>query len=61
MTPDKAARILREHNKWRRGLGEYEHAGARFPHDSKTLGLAIDVALEALERENHFVDANNMV
>lgn len=44
MKPDQAAKVLREHNAWRR-RGSMD----RMPHSAQTIGHAIDAAVAALE------------
>lgn len=48
MTASEVADILAEHNKWRRGEGEYVGAGAKCNITPKELGIAIDRAVEIL-------------
>lgn len=48
MTATEVADILTEHNKWRRGQGEYAEAGAKCNITPKELGTAIDRAVEIL-------------
>lgn len=48
MTISEVADILTEHNKWRRGEGEYADAGAKCNITPKELGIAIDRAVEIL-------------
>lgn len=48
MTISEVADILAEHNKWRRGRGEYAEAGAKCNITPEELGTAIDRAVEIL-------------
>lgn len=43
MTPQRAAKILSDHNDWRRGFTKNQ------PHPSKDLGEAIEVAIAVLQ------------
>lgn len=51
MTPAEAARILREHNLWRRYNGDPFADDAPAAQDPRLIGEAIDVAIERLEGE----------
>jgi len=46
MPADQAAKVLREHNAWRR-RGSMD----RMPHSAQTIGHAIDAAVAALEHQ----------
>lgn len=49
-TNRRLAEMLREHNKWRRGIEKpYDKIGAQAPFDSHELGLIIDEAARRLE------------
>lgn len=48
MTAAEVADILEEHNKWRRGEGEYAEAGAKCSITAEELGTAIDRAVKIL-------------
>lgn len=50
MTLDECITILAEHNKWRRGEGNYAYAGVPAPVTSRDLGVAMDYAVEELHR-----------
>lgn len=50
MTSEKAIEILREHNRWRRGEGEYDQPGTTLPYTPKEIGIAIDVVIEEIEK-----------
>ena len=49
MTLDDCITILTEHNKWRRGKHPYDDSRTGFPFGSKTIGEAIDYAVERLK------------
>lgn len=49
MTLDYCIQILSEHNKWRRGEGNYGDPDAMIYHPA-TIGQAIDFAIEQLHR-----------
>jgi hypothetical protein len=54
MTKTTAIIILKEYQDWRRGRNEYDWRNnpegvKKFPFDSIQLGIAIDVAIDALE------------
>ena len=48
MTNAEAAKILRDHNRWRRGEDEYCPVGVEPPHPPKKIGEAIDHAVKVL-------------
>jgi hypothetical protein len=57
MTKTTAIIILKEYQDWRRGRNEYNWENCnspndikKFPFDSFQLGIAIDEAIDALER-----------
>lgn len=49
MTNEQAAQILRDHNEWRRDRSEKAPIGMPESYNPTLLGLAIDVAVKALE------------
>jgi len=57
MTTDEALEILIDHNKWRRGEGEYEYGDSTVlsKYSPYEIGLAIDKIIEVLssQRTSH--------
>jgi hypothetical protein len=51
MTNQQAAKILADFNKWRRGDKPYDSPLKEFPFDVARIGLAIDLAVEALKKK----------
>lgn len=45
-----ATEILKEFQKWRRGEEKYDEMGIEMPYSPKIIGLAIDKAIDCMER-----------
>ena len=45
-----ATEVLKEFQLWRRGKGKYEEIGVEMPFSPTIIGLAIDKAIECMER-----------
>jgi len=54
MTPSEAAKVLREHNAWRRGADDNHWQQA--PYSPAELGHALDAAVAALESVDTIVE-----
>jgi hypothetical protein len=49
MPAAKVAKALAEHNKWRRGEGEYNKPYSGMPYSAQAVGAMIDRAVEILK------------
>jgi hypothetical protein len=51
MSPHESAKILTEHNRWRRGQAPYDSAPPpEAPHTQQVIGEAIDTAIAFIHR-----------
>lgn len=51
MTPKEAYEVLHEFQMWRRDEGKYSEIPKALPYSAKTVGIALDVAIETLKKE----------
>lgn len=53
MTKKEAHEVLREFQMWRRAEGTYKWVTTptAFPYSARTVGIALDVAIETLKKE----------
>jgi hypothetical protein len=49
MSAADVAKALAEHNRWRRGEGEYEKIYSGMPYSAQAVGALIDRAVEILK------------
>ena len=59
MKTKQALTILREFQRWRKGIEPYNEAGAKIPYSPSEIGLALDVAIRILSRMPEFVAASD--
>ena len=61
MTPKEAYEVLREFQMWRRDEGKYSEIPKALPYSTKTVGIALDVAIETRKQCNQKAKVNNVI